>query len=436
MRALAACVLVLFAATLAGGVESGQACSCALPDPRAALAQADGAFVGTLVSRRQLEQQAVLVFSVERTLKGSIGRTVEVRTAANGAGVRPRSACRNARRARPRATRRCLARLSVLAVRSAELLAAALPLPPPNGRGPVALVVGGEFGDVATHRAGCSRSHARVRKRRWPRRVSSPSVPGGERLAEVAYIGLGTDPRRSARHERCASCVGRPYRFLGRALRAATRVRGQARERAWSCSRTVLADTPAGSACIARARSNPQLWSGSAYDAAITSLHAYLSAGDRRRDPASRRPANRPSATGSPHSRATNRCAGAEPTRNCYSQESATRSIARREIVRVDLAKRSPRVAAVTTASSATRARTGLLASRPAVCCSSRRTEPARVASSTRRCARGHGFAGPRRAAPSSDLARSGPTSPGRSQRAELPSGPLRVVRRLPGRPR
>ena len=66
MRALAACVAVLFAATLAGGVESGHACSCAMPDPRAALAQADGAFVGTLVSRRQLDQQAVLEYAVEQ----------------------------------------------------------------------------------------------------------------------------------------------------------------------------------------------------------------------------------------------------------------------------------------------------------------------------------------------------------------------------------
>jgi hypothetical protein len=85
MKTLAAVVLVLVAATLAAGVESARACSCALPDPRSTLAQTDGAVVGRLVSRREVDQQAVLTFGVERALKGSIGSTIEVRTASNSA---------------------------------------------------------------------------------------------------------------------------------------------------------------------------------------------------------------------------------------------------------------------------------------------------------------------------------------------------------------
>ena len=136
MRALLAGVFVVFAATLAGGVESGQACSCALPDPRAALAQADGAFVGTLVSRREGDQTTVLTFSVEKALKGAIGRTVEVSTASNSAacGIEVRTGTRVGlvveRRGGTWSGYLCWQ------FDPDELLAAAKPLPAPNGRGP------------------------------------------------------------------------------------------------------------------------------------------------------------------------------------------------------------------------------------------------------------------------------------------------------------
>jgi hypothetical protein len=118
VKALLACILVLGAAALSAGVEQGRACSCALPDPRGALAQADGAFVGKLVSRRLEAQAAVLTYRVERALKGAIGATVEVKTASNGAACGIEA---------PVGTRvglvldrrgRCLARPSLLAVRA------------------------------------------------------------------------------------------------------------------------------------------------------------------------------------------------------------------------------------------------------------------------------------------------------------------------------
>ena len=122
--------MLLFLVTLAAGVEAGRACSCALPDARAALAQSDGAFVGRLVSRREADQRAILTFSVERTLKGSLGSTVEVVTASNGAacGIELRTGTRVGlvldRRAGAWNGHLCWQ------FQPLELVTAALPLPP------------------------------------------------------------------------------------------------------------------------------------------------------------------------------------------------------------------------------------------------------------------------------------------------------------------
>ncbi|MBA2643192.1 MAG: hypothetical protein H0U82_09725, partial [Actinobacteria bacterium] len=63
VKALSLGVLVLVAAALAAAVEPARACSCIPPDPWAFLEQADGAFVGRLVSRREAgEGRAMLTF--------------------------------------------------------------------------------------------------------------------------------------------------------------------------------------------------------------------------------------------------------------------------------------------------------------------------------------------------------------------------------------
>ncbi|HEU0248276.1 MAG TPA: hypothetical protein VFR38_14450, partial [Gaiellaceae bacterium] len=67
VRALALCVVLLVVASLAASVEPARACSCVPPDPWSFLKQADGAFVGRLVSRREAgDGRAVLTFRVER----------------------------------------------------------------------------------------------------------------------------------------------------------------------------------------------------------------------------------------------------------------------------------------------------------------------------------------------------------------------------------
>jgi hypothetical protein len=283
VKAVLACVLVLSVAALAAGVESGHACSCALPDARAALAQADGAFVGRLVARRQEGQSAILTYAVERTLKGPIGPTIEVRTASNGAACGIEA---------PIGTRAGL----VLDRRGGawnghlcwqfdadELLTAALPLPPPNGRGQVALIAGGEFGDVrllALDANGRTLAYGR-----GGGRTGLVSVcPGRQRIAELAYTGQGT------------VVVIRRTRTLRILRRQALVLPGRRYAQRLSCgdrtgtsvvvfARGPSGDSPAKSALYdVRAGRLHAIWNGAAFDAALTPSNAFLSAGLRGRN--------------------------------------------------------------------------------------------------------------------------------------------------------
>lgn len=195
MKVAALCLAVL-AAALAARVEPAQACSCALGDPRAALARADAAFVGTLLERREppsLRSSTVtvtLVFRVERAVKGRLGRTVEVRTAAGGASCGIELEVGQ--------------RIGLLLDRDgagwngtlcgqvapARLLEAARPLPAPDGRGPVVLVAGGAFGPartIALDRLGRTLAYGRG--------VGETQLlavcPGARRVAEVVMVASG-----------------------------------------------------------------------------------------------------------------------------------------------------------------------------------------------------------------------------------------------------
>ena len=424
MRALVACVLVLSAAALAAGVESGQACSCALPDPRAALAQADGAFVGTLVSRRQLEQQAVLEFTVERTLKGSIGRTVEVRIAANGAACGLEAPIGT--RVGLVLERRDGAWRGYLCWQFApeELLAAALPLPPPNGRGPVALVVGGEFGDVrliALDTRGRTLAYGR-----GSGRAGLVSVcPGGQRLAELAYTDSGT------------TLVVRSTRTLRILRRQAVRFRGQRYAQRLECedgtaaSAIVFAHSPA-KAVLYRLRASGvrAIWNGAAFDAEIASTRAYLSAGKSGRnllrvDLATGR-AKRLATLPGPTTALTvdedgMLIAGVQASPGRFSR-----------VVRVDLTRGSVKVRSARVPTSQGQGQvfwlpTGRLLFVPAYGNSGRVLDDAlRTRSQFRWTAGTAALVGSRVFGTDISVA---------LFRVELPSGPMRIVRRLPGRP-
>lgn len=187
VRALASCVVVLGAVSLAAAVEPARACSCIPPDPWSYLERADGAFVGRLVSRREADRgRAVLTFSVERAVKGRIGQTVEVTTANNGAACGIETSVGQ--------------RIGLFLMREGdgwvghlcwqvapEDLLAAAALPAPNGKGPVALFVRGRFGParlIALDAKGNTLSYGMGAGRV----VESSVCPGGRRVAEL--VGL------------------------------------------------------------------------------------------------------------------------------------------------------------------------------------------------------------------------------------------------------
>ena len=195
MRALAVCVLVLFAAGLAAAVEPARACSCAQPDPRSALADADGAFVGRLLARRQLDDRAVLTFSVERAVKGSLGSMVEVETARDSAGcglelpVGTRTGLVLERREGAWHGHLCAQ------FAPADLLAAAKPLPAPNGSGPVALLRRRPLRACPVARTRRARPHARVRQRHRNHR-GALRLPGSAARGRAFLLRLGRERDR------------------------------------------------------------------------------------------------------------------------------------------------------------------------------------------------------------------------------------------------
>ncbi|HYI74160.1 MAG TPA: hypothetical protein VEW90_02735, partial [Gaiellaceae bacterium] len=277
MKARAALVLVLAVASLAAGVEPGHACSCALPDARSALARADGAFVGTARTRRDVGQQVVYTFAVERTLKGSLGRTVDVVTPSSSAacGIEvPIGA-----RVGLVLDRRGAAWNGSLCAQfePAELLAAASPLPAPNGRGPVALVLGGEFGDtrlIALDGRGLTLAYGRG----GGRAGLVSFCPGNRRLTEVAFTAGGTV---LAVRVLPSLRIVRRHTFV---LPGNRYPAGLACETASGTNSVVFARGPTGAAAGAalyRMRDGRRvtLWAGAALDAGFSASLAYLSAG-------------------------------------------------------------------------------------------------------------------------------------------------------------
>ena len=144
--------LLLIVFIVFGNADSVSA-SCVPLEPRKALNDADAAFVGRLVEAPNLSgeipfpNEDVWVFEVEEWVKGDLGPRVEVvapvATSVDfGFGVGERVGVLIVMRGDVPTSSGC-------STTSPEiLLAAARPLPVPDGEGPIAVLVGGGFGDV------------------------------------------------------------------------------------------------------------------------------------------------------------------------------------------------------------------------------------------------------------------------------------------------
>jgi hypothetical protein len=279
--ALALCVVVLVVASLAAAVEPAHGCSCIPPDPWSVLKQADGAFVGRLVSRREVDQgRAVLTFRVERAVKGKIGATIEVTTANNGAAcgietsVGQRIGLFLAREGDEWVGHLCWQ------VAPEDLLAAAS-LPAPTGRGSAALFVGGRFGPARTlalDAKGRTLAYGIGKGRTW---LLSP-CPGRQRLAEIG----GVAPRYEVaiRDGRSLRVIRRqPLVMPGRRRPQELRCEDRAGSSVLIFARRWCCDGPNGSALFrVRDRRLTVVWNGAAYTASLTQPVVYLCTLDRR----------------------------------------------------------------------------------------------------------------------------------------------------------
>jgi len=274
VKALLLCVAVLTLAALAAAVEPARACSCVPPDPWSYLERADGAFVGRLVSRRESgEGRAVLVFSVERAVKGKIGAMVEVETASSGAACGIETSVGR--------------RIGLFLVREGdgwfghlcwqvepEDLLAAASLPAPNGRGSVALYVGGRFGPARTLAL-----DSKGRTLAYGMGEGGSGLlslcPGRQRLAE---IGGGELVRRDAR---TLQVIRRqPFQLPGKRLPIASLCEDSAGSSVVIFAEWALGDAPFRAA-IYRLEGNrlKVVWQGTAYLSSLNPGIAYLRAG-------------------------------------------------------------------------------------------------------------------------------------------------------------
>lgn len=144
-------VLLLVALLSAIAVERAEACSCADLDPRDRLEAGEAAVIGRVLSRTPETttppfEPSSYVVRVERALNARLGREVVVRGDSSSCGFDWRTGQRVA--AFLQRTREGWATNLCSLARPSELERALKPYPRPLGRGRVALLAGGSFGDA------------------------------------------------------------------------------------------------------------------------------------------------------------------------------------------------------------------------------------------------------------------------------------------------
>lgn len=143
-------VMMVFAGVLAA--QPAKACSCMMGDPRDQLAEADAGMVGEFVAKTDLGDpdgygQALYTFTVSEEYKADLPETIDVRSANNGAAcglevAEGRSYGLFLYLDGEEWTSNLCSQTSPQVMRDA-----ASPLPAPTSEGPIAMLVGGSFGD-------------------------------------------------------------------------------------------------------------------------------------------------------------------------------------------------------------------------------------------------------------------------------------------------
>jgi len=144
-------LLVGVAAIIFAGALPAKACSCFQGDPRDALAEADAAFIGTLLSRTPDPDNQYLstyTFSVEEEIKGQLDDTVPVRSATDGASCGIEVPVGGQTGLFLTASEEGWSSSLCQQIAPDDLRAAAQPLPAPDGEGPIRMLVSGSLGEV------------------------------------------------------------------------------------------------------------------------------------------------------------------------------------------------------------------------------------------------------------------------------------------------
>ena len=147
-------LLALVSVVIVASALPANACSCYMGDPYEAFENADGAFNGEFLSRRVSPSgySATYTFRVVEDFKGDLDELVEVASSADGAscGLGKLSQGRNYGLLLYGSNREGWSSGLCSQMRPTQLREVSQPLPPPDGEGPIELLVGGSLGPART----------------------------------------------------------------------------------------------------------------------------------------------------------------------------------------------------------------------------------------------------------------------------------------------
>ncbi len=182
-------LIVAVAIFLVATVTPAKACSCPTGDDRDALARADAAIIGTLISRSDSGGYATFRFTIDEEIKGDFAETVRVWKCQRGILLRPRRKGWATDRTLPvRLPHQGMGLVSVPADTSRRSTGGRQTHAAPDGEGPIKMIVGGNWGEM-----GFFALDSEGRTLKYGQRPGGSSVgdvcPGSTHFLEVPWTG-------------------------------------------------------------------------------------------------------------------------------------------------------------------------------------------------------------------------------------------------------